>query len=94
MCEKKGNMDEAYKKLQEGWLDQGSKVPPAEFGKLAQTYSECSSAKRGGDLGWFTRQQMVGEFARVAFSTAPGDCSQPFKTQHGWHVFICEGRKA
>ncbi|KAG8056726.1 hypothetical protein GUJ93_ZPchr0002g23726 [Zizania palustris] len=52
LCEKQGKVNEAYKKLQDGWLDNGDKVPPAEFAKIAQEYSECPSGKKGGDLGW------------------------------------------
>ncbi|CAL5074360.1 unnamed protein product [Urochloa decumbens] len=33
LCEKQGKINEAYKKLQDGWLDNGDKVPPAEFAK-------------------------------------------------------------
>lgn len=35
LCEKQGKINEAYKKLQEGWLDNGDKVPPAEFAKVS-----------------------------------------------------------
>ena len=34
LCEKQGKINDAYKKLQEGWLDNGDKVPPAEFAKV------------------------------------------------------------
>jgi hypothetical protein len=34
LAEKQGKIQEAYKKLQEGWLDSGDKVPPAEFAKV------------------------------------------------------------
>ena len=94
LCEKHGRIMEVYTKLQEGWLNDGEKVPPGEFGKLAMEYSECSSKKRGGDLGWFPRGKMVGPFQDVAFATKVGDCSAPFKTAHGYHIFLCEGRKA
>ncbi|CAL9774487.1 unnamed protein product [Musa acuminata subsp. burmannicoides] len=49
--EKQGKINEAYKKLQDGWLSNGDKVPPAEFAKVAAEYSECPSGKEGGDLG-------------------------------------------
>eukprot|EP00741_Cyanophora_paradoxa_P007918 tig00000133_g7661.t1 len=58
LCEKNGKIMECYKKLQEGWINDGNKVPPPEFGKLAMEYSECSSGKKGGDLGWFPRGKM------------------------------------
>ncbi|XP_020970199.1 uncharacterized protein LOC110268410 [Arachis ipaensis] len=34
LCEKQGKINEAYKKLQDGWLENGDKVPPAEFSKF------------------------------------------------------------
>uniref|UniRef100_A0A7S4K1Y5 Peptidyl-prolyl cis-trans isomerase n=1 Tax=Paramoeba aestuarina TaxID=180227 RepID=A0A7S4K1Y5_9EUKA len=75
-------------------LDDGSDVPPAEFGKLAMEYSDCSSGKKGGDLGWFPRGKMVGAFQDVAFNTPVKGCSNVFKTSNGYHIFLCEGRKA
>ncbi|WVZ64935.1 hypothetical protein U9M48_014378 [Paspalum notatum var. saurae] len=33
LCEKQSKINDAYKKLQDGWLDNGDKVPPAEFAK-------------------------------------------------------------
>ncbi|KAH7435835.1 hypothetical protein KP509_06G081000 [Ceratopteris richardii] len=93
LCEKQGKINEAYKKLQEGWLNNGDKVPPAEFAKVAAEYSECSSGKKGGDLGWFPRGKMAGPFQEVAFSTAVGACSAPFKSTHGYHIILAEGRK-
>ncbi|KAK6229334.1 hypothetical protein SCA6_018285 [Theobroma cacao] len=58
LCEKQGKINEAYKKLEDGWLSNGDKVPPAEFAKIAQEYSECPSGKKGGDSGWFPRDQL------------------------------------
>ncbi|KAK8948012.1 Peptidyl-prolyl cis-trans isomerase Pin1 [Platanthera guangdongensis] len=93
LCEKQGRVNEAYKKLQEGWLSNGDKVPPAEFAKIAADYSECPSAKKGGDLGWFPRGKMAGPFQEVAFSTLVGATTAPFKSTHGYHIILCEGRK-
>ncbi|KAL6319045.1 hypothetical protein AAG906_001518 [Vitis piasezkii] len=93
LCEKQGKINEAYKKLQDGWLSNGDKVPPAEFAKLAAEYSECPSGKKGGDLGWFPRGKMAGPFQDVAFSTVIGATSAPFKSTHGYHIILCEGRK-
>ncbi|KAG5046387.1 hypothetical protein JHK86_015793 [Glycine max] len=80
LCEKQGKINEAYKKLQDGWLGNGDKVPPAEFAKVAQEYSECPSGKKGGDLGWFPRGKMAGPFQEVAFNTPVGATSAPFKS--------------
>ncbi len=41
LAEKQGKIQEAYKKLQEGWLDSGDKVPPAEFAKVWTTQNFC-----------------------------------------------------
>ncbi|KAL3578834.1 hypothetical protein D5086_020338 [Populus alba] len=78
----KGKVNEACQKLQDGWLSNGDKVPPAEFAKLASEYSECPSGKKGGDLGWFPRGKMVGPFQDVAFSTEIGATSEPFKSTY------------
>lgn len=85
LCEKQGKINEAYKKLQDGWLGNGDKVPPAEFAKLAAEYSECPSGKKGGDLGWFPRGKMAGPFQEVAFSTPIGATSAAFKSTY---VFV------
>ncbi|KAB5538506.1 hypothetical protein DKX38_016039 [Salix brachista] len=75
-------VNEAYQKLQDGWLSNGDKVPPAEFAKPASEYSECPSGKKGGDLGWFPRGKMAGPFQDVAFSTQIGATSAPFKSTY------------
>jgi len=48
--------------------------------QLAAQYSECPSGKKGGDLGWFPRGKMAGPFQEVAFATAIGATSAPFKS--------------
>lgn len=56
------------------------------FEEAARSKSLCPSGKKGGDLGWFGRGQMVREFETAAFSLAKGDLSKPVKTQFGWHI--------
>jgi peptidyl-prolyl cis-trans isomerase C len=58
----------------------------ATFTDLAKQRSKGPSAPRGGDLGFFRRQQMVPEFSEAAFALAPDQVSEPVKTQFGWHI--------
>jgi peptidyl-prolyl cis-trans isomerase C len=56
-----------------------------DFGKLADQLSKDPGSK-GGDLGFFTKDRMVPEFAEAAFKLKAGEVSDPVKTQFGWHV--------
>ncbi|MCC7347014.1 MAG: peptidyl-prolyl cis-trans isomerase [Variibacter sp.] len=65
-----------------------------DFGALAKELTEDPSGKEnGGDLGYFTRDQMVPEFSQVAFTLAAGAISDPLKTQFGWHVLKVEDKR-
>jgi peptidyl-prolyl cis-trans isomerase C len=65
----------------------------ADFAKLAKEKSKDPGAAEGGDLGYFTKDQMVPEFADVAFKMYPGQLSNPVKTQFGWHVIKVEDKR-
>jgi len=65
-----------------------------DFAKLAMTLTEDPSGKQnGGDLGYFTRDQMVPEFSEVAFNLEKGEISAPVKTPFGWHVLKVEDKR-
>lgn len=66
----------------------------AKFEELANTNTTDPSGKEsGGDLGWFAKDQMVPEFAEVAFKLDKGQLSDPVKTQFGWHVLKVEDKR-
>ncbi len=61
----------------------------ANFEELAKEKSTGPSGPRGGDLGWFSPDQMVAPFsAAVAALEDGGHTSEPVQTQFGWHVIL------
>jgi peptidyl-prolyl cis-trans isomerase C len=78
--------------------DQAKKVEEqlkkgADFAELAKKESKDPGASDGGDLGFFTKDQMVPEFSTAAFALEPGKISDPVKTQFGWHVIKVEEKR-
>jgi peptidyl-prolyl cis-trans isomerase C len=65
----------------------------ADFATLAKEKSKDPGATEGGDLGYFTKDQMVPEFADVAFKMYPGQLSNPVKSQFGWHIIKVEDKR-
>lgn len=63
-----------------------------DFAKVATELSKDPGGT-GGDLGWFTKDRMVPEFAEAAFRMKAGELSQPVKTQFGWHIIKVEERR-
>jgi peptidyl-prolyl cis-trans isomerase C len=63
-----------------------------DFAKVATELSKDPGAE-GGDLGWFTKDKMVPEFAEAAFKLEPGQISDPVKTQFGWHIIKVEEKR-
>ncbi|SFM43655.1 SurA N-terminal domain-containing protein [Thermodesulforhabdus norvegica] len=61
-----------------------------DFAELARRYSEGPTASRGGDLGYFRRDEMVSEFSEVAFSLEPGQISDIVRTRYGFHIIKVE----
>jgi peptidyl-prolyl cis-trans isomerase C len=65
-----------------------------DFATIAKEKSKDPGSKEnGGDLGYFTKDQMVPEFAEVAFKLDKGQLSDPVKTQFGWHVLKIEDKR-
>jgi peptidyl-prolyl cis-trans isomerase C len=64
-----------------------------DFGELAKELSEDASGSEGGDLGFFSREQMVPEFAEAAFSLPPKEPSEPVRTDFGYHLIEVIDRK-
>ncbi len=61
------------------------------FEEVARDYSkDPGSASQGGDLGYFTKDKMVNEFADAAFKLKKGEVSDPVKSQFGWHIIKLE----
>ena len=59
-----------------------------DFEDVAAEYSLCPSGAGGGDLGFFGRGQMVGEFEQAAFDLNVGELSNPVRTNFGWHLIL------
>ena len=64
-----------------------------EFSDLASEYSECPSKKRGGDLGWFEKGQMVKSFEDAAFKGRRGAVVGPVLSQFGYHIIKIDSIK-
>ena len=67
---------EIYEKVKDG----------EDFETLAKKNSTCPSKEKGGDLGTFTRGQMVKEFEDAVFENEVGTVTEPVKTQFGYHI--------
>ncbi len=64
------------------------------FEDAARKHSSCPSKEQGGDLGYFSKEQMVPEFAAAAFAMKVGEISaEPVKTQFGLHLIKLVDKK-
>jgi peptidyl-prolyl cis-trans isomerase C len=82
---KKAQAQAAYERAKKG----------EDFTKLAKELTEEPNGKeRGGDLDFFSKEQMVPEFGEKAFSMKVGEISEPVKTQFGFHVIKVTDKKA
>jgi len=62
------------------------KVKAADFGQLAQKYSEDGSAPNGGKLGWMSPGELVPTFEQAMNKLNIGEVSDPVRTEFGWHL--------
>lgn len=71
-------IDSVYKQIKTGRMT---------FESAARQFSsDKQSATKGGDIGFITSMQVVYPFENVAFGTAVGKISQPFRTVYGYHI--------
>ena len=70
------------------------KAGDVTFEDAARANSTCPSKDAGGDLGTFTRGQMVPEFEEAVFNMKNGEVSGPVKTQFGYHLIKLENLQA
>ncbi len=56
------------------------------LGELAMSESDCSSARKRGDLGYFGKGDMQQEFEEAAFGLQPGQMSSVVETASGLHL--------
>jgi peptidyl-prolyl cis-trans isomerase C len=82
LVETKEEAEEVIKRLKNG----------EDFATVADEKSKDTNAK-GGDLGFFTRGQMLKPFEDAAFALEPGQVSEPVQTQFGWHVIKVEEKR-
>ena len=76
LVEEEDKAREIYEKIQKG----------EDFEELAKEFSTCPSKEKGGNLGTFTKGQMVKEFEDAVFGNEVGTITEPVKTQFGYHI--------
>ncbi|KAF9895899.1 Peptidyl-prolyl cis-trans isomerase NIMA-interacting protein 1, partial [Lobosporangium transversale] len=81
--------DEALKRLEE--FESTIKAGEKTLSDLASTESDCSSAKKAGDLGYFERGQMQPQFEKASFALQVGEMSGPVWTDSGVHLILRTG---
>ena len=84
LVESKDKARDLYEKLAHG----------SDFAQLAKEHSKDPGSKdQGGELGFFTRGQMVPQFEEAAFKLKKGEIGEPFQSQFGWHIVRVDDRR-
>lgn len=85
LVEDKETAEDIIKQLDEG----------ADFSELAKEYStDSATAQQGGELGYFTADEMITEFSDAAFALEVGQYTEePVETSYGYHVILCEDKQ-
>lgn len=91
----KPDADEATKREARKKLERIRKkiIAGGDFAAFAKKNSDCPSSSKGGDLGYFSRGQMVKPFEAAVFSMMPGDISDIVETQFGYHLIKLTDKK-
>ena len=97
------NYDSSNKKLSDEQIEENKKTAEAvlkmaldgdDFATLAKEYSDDSSASSGGDLGYFTEDEMVSAFSKAAFSLKIDEIyPEVVETSAGYHIIKKTGEK-
>ena len=83
LVESKDKARELFEKIAHG----------SDFARLAREHSKDPGSKdQGGELGFFTRGQMVPQFEEAAFKLKKGEVGEPFESQFGWHIVRVDDR--
>ncbi len=91
---KEGASDTEKKQAKELIEKAAERIKKGEsFEEVAKQVSQDGSAQRGGDLGYFSRGQMVPEFEKAAFSLEKGKLSPVVETKFGYHLIKLEDRR-
>ena len=66
-----------------------------DFARLARLYSvDYATGSNGGDLGWMNPGETVREYEQVTQQLGPGELSEPFRSQFGWHLLEVTGKRS